>query len=177
MPGGVTVTAEFRMNPRVTGWIESMGGNKDNNPLLEAALIGIREKAKELAPAAESGGGFLKKSIFHKGKKRTGTVYTKTKGRTPLMITDVSGEFFNIGKGKTGYGAYVELGTGIWGPKKTMIRSPGGGYMSWIQRSGPDRGKRVWAKATKGQKAQPFMRPAAKWVGANLGKILANVKP
>jgi hypothetical protein len=55
------------------------------------------------------------------------------------------------------YGAYLETGTGIYGPEKRPIRpkSPGGTLHFWAG------GEQVFAKSVKGMPAQPVIRPTA----------------
>lgn len=63
------------------------------------------------------------------------------------------------------YAPYVEMGTGIHGPKKKWIRPRTAKVMVWREVTGRSKsGKRKfgwrYAKMTRGQKAQPYLRPA-----------------
>lgn len=68
--------------------------------------------------------------------------FTDNNGRPSLRVT-----------GKAFYTAYVDQGTGLFGPLAKMITpKEANGVMSWV----PNTGKRVFARATRGQPGQHF---------------------
>lgn len=69
--------------------------------------------------------------------------FTDNEGRPALRVL-----------GKAFYTAYVDQGTGLFGPLAKMITpKEAKGFMSWVPNA---TGKRVFAKATRGQPGQHF---------------------
>lgn len=54
------------------------------------------------------------------------------------------------------YAAFIEFGTGIYGPRGQPIRPVRAQYLSWIPRGG----KRVFAREVRGVRPRPFLLPA-----------------
>ena len=68
----------------------------------------------------------------------------------------------------SGYGALLEIGTGIFGPRKQRIVPKRAKVLSWKDASG----KRIYAKSVKGRPATPYMRPALEAVKRRVDTIL-----
>lgn len=69
---------------------------------------------------------------------------------------------------ESGYGALLEIGTGMFGPKRKRIVPKTAKALSWI---GPG-GQRVFFKSVKGRPATPYMRPALEDVIRRAATIL-----
>lgn len=67
------------------------------------------------------------------------------------------------------YGKWVEFGTGLYGPHKTVIVPTQAKALSWRVA-----GKRVFAKYVKGMRARPFMMPAFEKILPELYTFLKN---
>jgi len=80
------------------------------------------------------------------------------------ILADTSAEVFST----SGYGGYVEFGTGLFGPHHQRIYPTTKKALSWF--SG---GMRVAYRSTAGMKAQPFMEPAVDDVDRRAGSIIA----
>lgn len=82
------------------------------------------------------------------------------------------------------YAPYVELGTGVYGPKHAPIRPKNKKILAWVS-SGPRpttpagwkaaqrEGRAVFALQVRGMKARPYLLPA---VNENIGKIVDFLK-
>lgn len=58
---------------------------------------------------------------------------------------------------ESGYGGYLEIGTGLHGPQKHRVVPKNKKCLSWID---PETGERIFAKSTQGMHARPYMYPA-----------------
>lgn len=56
----------------------------------------------------------------------------------------------------SGYALYVEIGTGIFGPKRRPIKPVRAKMLAWRDKTG----KWIFAKQVRGRPATPFMKPA-----------------
>ena len=82
------------------------------------------------------------------------------------------------------YAPYVEMGTGIYGPSKTMIRPKKAKILAWVSsgarpttaagwKRAQAEGRAVFAKEVKGMRPRPFLAPA---VQDNMDKIVRFLK-
>lgn len=84
-----------------------------------------------------------------------------------LLETDVTPFTDDVGRpalrarGKAHYTAYVDQGTGLYGPLAKWITPTTAKALSWIDQSS---GKRVYAKRTRGQRGQHFFARAMRMV-------------
>lgn len=104
--------------------------------LIAASLV-VERKAKELAPVDM---GFLRQTI---------AALRKTSGSGTQIETAV--------QAREPYSAYVEIGTGIYGPKARPITPKKGKFLVFQTKDG----KTIFAKSVKGRKATPYLAPAA----------------
>lgn len=72
----------------------------------------------------------------------------------------------------SGYAAPVELGSGLWGPKKDYIYPKTKKFLSWI---GTKSGKRIFARRVKGHPPQPFLKPAIDQTIPRMLKRMKNI--
>lgn len=85
----------------------------------------------------------------------TGNMVLET---TVEPFTDDAGRPSLRVRGKAFYTAFVDQGTGLWGPlAKYITPSKGKTVMKWVSR---ETGRTVYAKRTKGQPGQHFFRRA-----------------
>jgi len=94
-------------------------------------------------------------------------------------IEQKPGKLIGVVGSNVEYAPYVELGTGIYGPRKRPIRPKHSKILAWVSR-GPrptsaigwkravDEGRAVFAKEIKGMKPRPFLLPA---INENIDKI------
>ena len=66
----------------------------------------------------------------------------------------------------SGYGGYLEVGTGLFGPKKQMIIPRTAKMLVWEGKGG----KLIFAKAVRGRPATPYFKPALDKNAKNLPK-------
>lgn len=97
------------------------------------ALVTYQASARELAPIDTS-------------RLRNSIAFTPAK----VEGTTVSGSV-NAG---APYAAAVEGGTGIYGPKKKLIKARPGKVLYWVNKDGED----VYAKSSKGMKGRFYMK-------------------
>lgn len=81
-------------------------------------------------------------------------------GRLRSSITwelghDSTGLYADVGTNVV-YGLYVEVGTGLYGPRHTVIFPRRARALSWVGRDG----KRVFAFYVRGMRPRPYLRPA-----------------
>jgi len=69
------------------------------------------------------------------------------------------------------YAAYVELGTGIHGPKHQRITPRVKKFLAWQDKSG----KWIFARSVQGMKPRPFLAPAVFETKEHLGAIAGDV--
>ena len=69
------------------------------------------------------------------------------------------------------YGAYVEFGTGLYGPKKRVIRPVTKKALSWTTRSG----KRIVRMWSSGMRPRPYMVPALPAAASRINAIWQEV--
>ena len=69
------------------------------------------------------------------------------------------------------YAAYVELGTGIHGPRKMPIVPKKAKFLAWQDKSG----KWIRARSVQGMKPRPYLAPAVFETKEHLGAIAGNV--
>jgi len=60
------------------------------------------------------------------------------------------------GYSTSGYGGYLEVGTGIYGPRNAPIRPVRANVLAWQGKSG----EWIFAKSVRGRQATPYFRPA-----------------
>jgi hypothetical protein len=106
------------------------------------ALQGVRE-AKVLSPVAT---GNLRRTI------RVGTVTAR------------SAQVIAGGTTKVGYARYVEVGTGIYGPRRRRIVPRQAKMLSWVAGGSRATGKgkgsgRIFARSVRGRPATPYLVP------------------
>jgi len=97
--------------------------------------------------------------------------------RTGRLQGSLAYEISELGGGKISgkvgtnvkYGKWVEFGTGLYGPHKTVIVPTQAKVLSWRVK-----GKRVFAKYVKGMRARPFMMPAFEKILPELYTFLKN---
>lgn len=99
---------------------------------LERRGIRVESAAVRLCPVGETG--------------RLGNNITHEMGR------DAQGQFVRVGTNVT-YALHVELGTGLWGPKRAVIRPKTKKALYWP-------GARHPVAYVKGSRPQPFLRPS-----------------
>lgn len=104
--------------------------------LIAASLV-VERRAKELVPVDM---GKLRQNI---------TALRKTSGEGAQIETAV--------QARMPYAAYIEIGTGIYGPRGMPITPKKGKYLVFQTKDG----KTVFAKSVKGMKSRPYLAPAA----------------
>ena len=150
----ISAKFEVKFNEKELKKIEALAGEGGENPAMQRIVEAVVFRAKERSPRKKSGikgdtvGGTNANSIEGKAFPKSGEVFTQS-----------------------GYGGWLEVGTGLFGPHKRRVVSPTGKMMTWIGRDGV----RVFAKSTKGMKAQPYLRPALDAVKADLDNVLKGV--
>lgn len=74
-----------------------------------------------------------------------------------VMQADEIGKIHGQLQTGSGYGGWLEIGTGLHGPKKSRVVPVKANFLSWIDE---ESGERIFAKSTEGMAAQPYMLPA-----------------
>lgn len=69
----------------------------------------------------------------------------------------------------SGYGGFLEVGTGLFGPSKAMITPKTAKMLVWETRGG----ELIFAKAVKGRPATPYFKPA---LDKNVKNLPKNIK-
>ncbi len=100
------------------------------------------------------------------------TIVPVRHGRLQTSLTyEVSEKGNSSVEGRVGtnvkYGKYVEFGTGLYGPYHTLIVPKEAKVLSW-----KEKGKRVFAKWSKGMKPRPYLVPALEKVLPQLFEIM-----
>jgi hypothetical protein len=93
-------------------------------------VVAVAADAVRLSPAVTS---HNRRSIDYKAEGLKGSVFSTS-----------------------GYGGYIEVGTGIFGPRGTMITPKTARMLVWEGKGG----ELIFAKAVKGMPARPYMKPA-----------------
>lgn len=95
---------------------------------------------------------------------RSGKLRTRTNFRVKVVGRDVLLEFYNDAGS---YAVYHEHGTGIYGPKKRMIRPKRAKVLTWVD---PDTGERVFAREVRGVPPKNFMSKGIDFALKQVGK-------
>lgn len=74
-----------------------------------------------------------------------------------VMLEDKAGKIQGQLQTSSGYGGWLEIGTGLFGPAKHRIVPVNSKFLSWIDE---ETGKRITVRSTKGMQAKPYMKPA-----------------
>lgn len=104
--------------------------------LMEYGETVLKEEAKSLCPVDQ--------------KKNRDTIEF-------VLLEDSGGKMEAQLQTESGYGGYIEIGTGLYGPQKKRVVPKKKKFLSWID---PETGKRIFAKSTQGMHARPYMYPA-----------------
>lgn len=86
----------------------------------------------------------IKKELASRTPGNAKALWTYTDTVDEVLITN-----------KSHYLSYIERGTGLYGPGHTWIIPKQANVLSWM-----DGNKRIFAKRTRGMKAQPFVKQA-----------------
>jgi len=111
---------------------------------------------------------------------RTGTL----KASITYEIEPGNHQLIGVVGTNTKYAPYVELGTGIYGPSKTVIRPKKAKVLAWVSsgarpttsagwKRAQMEGRAVFAKEVKGMRPKPFLTPA---VEENINEIVRFLK-
>ena len=103
----------------------------------------------------------------NKGTKSSGSSQDGKAAPTNIELDKTEGAVFT----QSSYGGYLEVGTGLFGPKKQLIKPTSAKALSWI----PKAGGRVFAASTRGMKPQPYMLPALQTIRGKLSSVLTGV--
>ena len=127
--------------------------NKDLEKALKREPTAVMNLLAEKVTA-----GAIRRSPFKTGTNRRSIMWDSPKGGVRRIFTT------------SGYGGFLETGTGVFGPKKVRIFPKKKKVLSWI---GSD-GKRVFAAWSVGMPARPYMRRALEAVRKRAHIILRN---
>jgi len=133
-----SVKVKINVNPQAKALIQ----NAANKGLNDRA-IAVQREARRKSPAVK---GHNRRSI-----DMASPIHPTEEGRE-LGLKDGQAAAYST----SGYGGYLEIGTGIYGPHKQPIRPVKARVLSWVQADGT----RVFAREVKGRPATPYLHPA-----------------
>lgn len=118
-------------------------------------LVGFDEFAQALGIASAEVQKVFKEAAMATAVAIRQTAQERVPKRTFVLMDSIIAEAIPDGAQTTVmelYGTYVEFGTGLFGPKHQRITPKSGSVMAWRASNG----EMVFARSTKGMKAQPF---------------------
>lgn len=126
--------------------------------VLEVEVVGLKQFQEKLAKSGANATVLTRAAVVNASEVVKSRIRAKAPHRTGTLQRGVQyemvGSLASVVSEQEKYGIFVEEGTGLYGPKNELIRPQTAKVLHFT--SG---GKEVFARYTRGMKAQPFFKP------------------